>query len=190
MQTLYERYLPTVWRFAYARAFGERHVAEDVQDKPAGDATSAPNITPTVRYGWKAGKTYAYNFSIESKIGEDKHTSSGRVTYQAVDLEGGTRATTPVEHATGSGFVTTTEGHLVTCSHVVRGATRVDVKFGNNTHEAEVLALDKRNDLALLKIEAPDLAVLPLVDSAAVELAQDVRVVGFPLRMSWDRASK
>jgi hypothetical protein len=48
-------------------------------------------------------------------------------------------------------------------------------------YEAEVLALDKRNDLALLKIDAPDLAVLSLGDSAAVELAQDVRVVGYPL---------
>jgi RNA polymerase sigma-70 factor (ECF subfamily) len=30
VQTLYERYLPAVWRFAYARSSGERHVAEDI----------------------------------------------------------------------------------------------------------------------------------------------------------------
>lgn len=30
VQTLYERYLPTVWRFAYARSLGQRHLAEDI----------------------------------------------------------------------------------------------------------------------------------------------------------------
>lgn len=153
-----------------------RDVATNAASKTErGDNNSTP------RYGWKAGQSYAYNFSVEAKMADGKHTSTGRVTYQTVDPSGEFQASTPIEHATGTGFVVSADGHLVTCAHVVRGATKVDVKFGDRTYEAKVLSLDKRNDLALLKIDAKQLAVLSMGDSSAVELAQNIRVVGYPL---------
>lgn len=162
-------------------------VAEGLTGRPRSEtptdtnSNTATDKSSALRYGWKPGKSYAYNFSIEAKVGEGEHTSNGRVTYTAVDPDRESSVTTTVEHATGSGFAVSSEGHLVTCAHVVRGATRVDVKFGDQSYVAQVLALDKRNDLALLKVDAQQLGALDLGDSDAVELAQDVRVVGYPL---------
>jgi len=138
-------------------------------------------LATTPRYGWQRGKTYAYTFKIDAKIGEGHQQSSGRVTYQASDPAGQFQVSPATEQATGSAFVVTSAGHLVTCAHVVRGATRVDVQLNGQTHPATILALDKGHDLALIKIEAAGLAPLALGDSASVELAQDVRVVGYPL---------
>jgi len=55
--------------------------------------------------------------------------------------------------STGSGFSISTEGHIVTNAHVVEGGGQVRICFGAKKYPAKVIALDRANDLAILKVK-------------------------------------
>ncbi|HYP55374.1 MAG TPA: trypsin-like peptidase domain-containing protein, partial [Solirubrobacterales bacterium] len=59
--------------------------------------------------------------------------------------------------ATGSGFLIDRDGHVITNSHVVEGAKRVEVTLGSSeeAYEAEIVGSDPATDVALLEIDAP-----------------------------------
>ncbi len=86
--------------------------------------------------------------------------------------------------ATGSGFVTDTEGHVLTNNHVVEGAKSIEVKLGSSdaTHSAEVVGVDPATDLALLKVDAPadQLHPLALGRSSKVQVGDPVVAIGNP----------
>jgi len=81
----------------------------------------------------------------------------------------------------GTGFVVHADGYLLTCFHVVKGAKRVQVTVGGASYDAAVLSTDEARDLALLQIPAKGLTALPLANSNAVEVGQEVRACGYPL---------
>jgi S1-C subfamily serine protease len=84
---------------------------------------------------------------------------------------------------TGSGFVLDTEGHIVTNNHVVEGASRILVRFFDDTIlEAGLVGADLDNDLAVLQVEAPANLLHPveLGDSAALRVGQRAIAVGNP----------
>jgi S1-C subfamily serine protease len=86
--------------------------------------------------------------------------------------------------ASGSGFLIDTEGHIVTNSHVVEGATRVEVKLGSSevSHTAEVVGTDPATDVALLKVDVPadQQHPLSLGNSSQVEVGDPVVAIGNP----------
>ena len=86
----------------------------------------------------------------------------------------------------GSGFVLDKAGHILTNYHVVRDANRgVQVTLSNKAHyPATVLNIDKVHDLALLKIDAPNLQPVTLADSTKLEVGQRVFAIGNPFGLS------
>ncbi len=87
--------------------------------------------------------------------------------------------------ATGSGFVIDKEGHLITNSHVVDGASDVEVTLGGSdeeTYPAKIVGNDPATDVALLKADAPADALHPLAlaDSSEVEVGDPVIAIGNP----------
>jgi len=141
--------------------------------------TSQPSAQE-LRYRWRDGQQYAYTFTIKAEIGDKVQEIKGHSLYTARSAHGAG----PEEEAgesTGTGFVVKSNGYLMTCAHVVEDAARIMVKLGDKEYVGRVVATDEKNDLALVKIAAKDLPTLPLGDSDKVELAQDVRAVGFPL---------
>jgi S1-C subfamily serine protease len=84
--------------------------------------------------------------------------------------------------ATGSGFVLDKSGDIVTNEHVVDGASKIQVGFGENkTLDAEVVGVDASNDLALLKVKGgKDLKPLPLGDSGQANVGDPVVAIGNP----------
>ncbi|NIO39394.1 MAG: trypsin-like serine protease, partial [Burkholderiales bacterium] len=87
--------------------------------------------------------------------------------------------------ATGSGFVTTPDGYVVTNHHVIADARRVSVKLSDDREfDAEVIGSDSHTDLALLKIDASGLAHVPLGDSESLEIGQWVLAIGNPFGLS------
>jgi S1-C subfamily serine protease len=84
----------------------------------------------------------------------------------------------------GSGFVIDKAGHVVTNFHVVNGAQRFFVAFGNVEHSypAELVGFDQRSDLAILKVKAPPemLNAVTLGDSAKLEVGQTAVAIGNP----------
>jgi len=82
----------------------------------------------------------------------------------------------------GSGFILNKDGLILTNNHVINNAQRVEVKLSNkHTYKAQVLAVDKNHDLALLKISnAPDLVPAVLADSRGLIVGQRVYAIGNP----------
>jgi hypothetical protein len=70
---------------------------------------------------------------------------------------------------------------MITCAHVVQGAVKIEAHFGSKMREAKVIAYDADHDLAVLKVEGQDMPCLPIANSDRVQLAQEIRVVGYPL---------
>ena len=85
------------------------------------------------------------------------------------------------DKGTGTAFVVHPDGYLVTCQHVVEGASKMEVAIGGKTYEATVIDSDEVRDIALIHIGARGLSALPLANSESVELGEEVRAIGFPL---------
>ena len=85
------------------------------------------------------------------------------------------------QEGTGSGFVVSSDGYLVTNDHVVEGATQIKAKIGDGkTLDAKLIGADPSTDLALLKVSAGGLTPLELGDSTAVEVGDPAYAIGNP----------
>ena len=81
----------------------------------------------------------------------------------------------------GSGFVINATGYVVTNNHVVDGASEVRVKLSDGRDLiAKVAGRDPKTDLALLKVEASGLPVIPLGDSVQLQVGEPVMAIGNP----------
>ena len=81
----------------------------------------------------------------------------------------------------GSGFITRSDGVIVTNAHVVSGATRVSVAMRDGTtYPARVLGVDETNDLAVLRIDATNLPTAPLGDSRSLLVGEWAVAIGNP----------
>ena len=84
--------------------------------------------------------------------------------------------------ASGSGFVLTSDGYVVTNNHVVADATSVTVKLYNgDEYDATIVGTDEMNDVALLKIDATGLQAVTIGDSDQIEVGEEVIAIGNPL---------
>lgn len=63
----------------------------------------------------------------------------------------------------GSGVIISDKGFVITCAHVIHGATKIKIKLTDNREfDAKIAILDKKNDLALLKLEDGHSTTTPL----------------------------
>ncbi|WP_084154933.1 trypsin-like peptidase domain-containing protein [Polycyclovorans algicola] len=82
----------------------------------------------------------------------------------------------------GSGFVWLADGHIITNAHVVAHAPQGVVVKLHNRHEypARLIGVDQASDLALLKIDAPDLTAVTVADATPLRVGMAVVAVGAP----------
>jgi serine protease Do len=86
-----------------------------------------------------------------------------------------------IEHGVGSGVVISPDGYIVTNNHVVDGAVDIRVTTSNRrVLKAKLIGTDPLTDLAVLKVDAPDLASVPWGDSKEVRPGQTVLAFGNP----------
>ncbi len=86
----------------------------------------------------------------------------------------------------GSGFVVSKDGYVFTNAHVVEGADIVRVGFASRkTYLAQVVGVDKKTDVAVLKIDAPKGELWPLAfgDSDALRIGERVMAIGTPFAL-------
>ncbi|MBA2670359.1 MAG: trypsin-like peptidase domain-containing protein, partial [Gemmatimonadetes bacterium] len=101
------------------------------------------------------------------------------------DFFGGSRPQqqTP-RQGSGSGFIISPDGYLLTNDHVVANATRVTVTLSDRRQfAAEVIGRDPNTDVAVLKIEASDLPVVRLGSAEGLEVGDWVLALGYPLSL-------
>lgn len=86
--------------------------------------------------------------------------------------------------AAGSGVIISEDGYIVTNNHVVDGAQNIDVILNDSRRfTAKVIGRDPNTDIALVKIDAKNLSVLPWGDSEALRLGEWVLAVGNPFNL-------
>lgn len=87
-----------------------------------------------------------------------------------------------VQSGAGSGVIISQDGYILTCAHVVSGATSVKVQLDNgDTYDATIVGSDSTSDIAVIKIEATGLTPAVIGDSDALAVGETVVAVGNPL---------
>jgi S1-C subfamily serine protease len=108
------------------------------------------------------------------------------VTIRATGVSGDSPFGLPDQQGTasGSGFVVSKDGYVVTNNHVVEGADNVTVQFGDDgeTVKADVKGTDPSSDLAVLKVETDSskLHPVPLGNSSGVNVGDPAVAIGNP----------
>jgi len=94
----------------------------------------------------------------------------------------------PVETNQGSGFIISQEGYILTNNHVVEGAMEdgitVTLKDGRKM-KAQLVGLDDKSDIAVLKVDGANLPVAELADSDTVKVGQFAFAIGAPFDLPY-----
>ena len=89
------------------------------------------------------------------------------------------------EQGLGSGVIVTPTGYIVTNNHVVEGADELTVSLPDKrTFKAKVIGTDPKTDVAVVKIEASNLPILPWGDASQLQVGEMVLAVGNPFGLS------
>ena len=84
--------------------------------------------------------------------------------------------------SSGTGFIISTDGYIITNNHVVEGASNVIVTlYDAQNYDAKIIGTDAKNDVALLKIEAKNLSTVKLGNSDNISVGETVIAIGNPL---------
>ena len=174
----------------------------------AANGSLAPAVAPTTapaagRYGLpdfsalveQVGPAVV-NISVTQKVGRSGATSgedafAGDPFYDflrrfgvpvpGMPGNGGGRMPEQIQQGVGSGFIVSPDGYVLTNAHVVDGASEVTVKLTDKRDfKAKVVGVDKRTDVALLKIDAAGLPFVRTGDAERSKVGEWVVAMGSP----------
>ena len=86
-----------------------------------------------------------------------------------------------VESGAGSGVIISSDGYILTCDHVVSGASNITVTIGDKDYTATVVGEDSTSDIAVIKVDADGLTPAIVGDSDKLAVGDNVLAVGNPL---------
>ena len=115
-----------------------------------------------------ASEVYAQN--VNSTVGITTSITTNYFGYQTTAA------------AAGSGFILTQDGYILTNYHVVESSDSIKVTtYDGTSYDAQLIGYDESNDIAVLKVDANDLAPVVLGDSDSVSVGDSVVAIGNPL---------
>lgn len=131
---------------------------------------SATNYTLT-----KSTETLSYK-SIISK------TANSVVSITTESVSTDSWAQNYVTEGAGSGVIIQSNGYIITCNHVISGASKITVTLKNKkTYKATLVGTDSDADIAVLKIKATGLTAATYGDSSELQVGDQVVAIGNPL---------
>jgi len=159
------RHLPRVVPFEFVPVdWGDARDGGGVDDPSAAASDASPD----------AALLDAYSHAVTGAVAR----VAPAVAHVRVERKQGARS---VGAGSGSGFLITPDGYLVTNSHVAGGASAIEVTLPDGrTASAEIVGDDPDSDLAVLKVAAGDLAWSRFGDSSAVRVGQIAIAIGSP----------
>jgi serine protease Do len=86
-----------------------------------------------------------------------------------------------VQSGAGSGVIISADGYIMTCAHVISGASNITVSIGDDDYTATVIGEDDDSDIAIIKIEETGLTPAVMGDSDSLAVGEEVVAVGNPL---------
>ena len=105
----------------------------------------------------------------------------GIPNFPGIPPQGGEQVPQERVNGTGSGFIIESDGYIITNAHVVAQADTVLVKLADKREfEADILGLDRRTDVALLKIKAKNLPKVKFGNPEKIKVGQWVAAIGSP----------
>jgi len=156
----------------------------------AGNATAAglPDFTKIVSHNGPAvvnirvvGSAKAQQRQMPQFDEDDPFFEFFRRFQQPQQPRGGNGGRGEVVYGAGSGFIVSPDGVILTNAHVVRDADEVTVKLQDRReYRAKVLGSDTKTDVAVLKIDAKNLPVVPLGNTRNLQVGEWVLAIGSP----------
>ena len=150
----------------------EAEAAAEAEPLPVPAEEAERPLIPAPAAQAPAGMTAAdvYEANVNSTVGITTSITTNYWGYQT---------TVP---ASGSGFIISRDGYILTNYHVIEDSNSVTVTtYDNRSYEAEIVGYDIDNDVAVLKIDAQDLRPVTLGSSSALRVGDTVIAIGNPL---------
>ena len=86
-----------------------------------------------------------------------------------------------VKSGAGSGVIISSDGYILTCAHVVSGASNITVSIGDKDYPATLVGEDTTSDIAVVKVDATGLTPATVGNSDSLKVGESVMAVGNPL---------
>ncbi len=134
-------------------------------------------------FAWSGERAGALTRSEQNTIRVFRQVSAGVVNITTTSIGQDFFLNPLPREGSGSGFVIDKQGHIITSYHVVRDSSLLEVTLTDGSRwEASLVGSSRRNDLAVIKIDAPpeQLEPLPLGSSKGLHVGQKVLAVGNP----------
>lgn len=143
--------------------------AQSTQMEPVSYAAAVSEATPSVV------NIYTAKLVAQRQNPLLENSLLGRFAYRPSQRQ-------RIERSLGSGVIMTVQGHILTNNHVIAGADAIQVMlYDGRSANATVIGTDSATDLAVLKVELPDLQPITLGDSDAARVGDVVLAIGNPL---------
>jgi serine protease Do len=133
------------------------------------------SVTDAATLPDSGSKTALSVTEIANSVGPATVSVNVEIAYSAYGQTG-------TAQASGSGFIVSSDGYIVTNNHVIEGATNIKVIIPGDTEpvDAKVVGTDTRTDIAVLKIDRTDLPYVTLGDSSALQAGELAVAIGNP----------
>ena len=162
-------------------------VAQQAQPAVYTAAAAAPGSPAALSTAFRAASHAAIDAVVQVRVQTAARTVSQADQFRGTPFEGmfgGGEMRVPPQAGSGSGFIISPEGFIVTNNHVVDGASRVKVVLNDKREfDARVVGRDPNTDIAVLKIDGRGLPTVRLGDSDGLDTGDWVLALGYPLEL-------